>query len=146
MHLLFSTFTASSTIFLIFLSIFIITWICQTWCQVLVEVCKFLIIFIFIILSTFVCIMYFCCIYRKKIFNISDQMRKEVKSSLLDCFKMDETTLNGVSYISIIDMGFISRLATLLPQPFMGLLKAILHGVIMQQRYSTLLFSIIPVP
>ena len=115
-------------------------------CQVLVEVYKFLIIFIFIILSMFVCIMYFCCIYRKKIFNISNQMRKEVKSSLRDCFKMDETTLNGVSYISIIDMGFISRLATLLPQPFMGLLKAILHGVIMQQRYSTLLFSIIPVP
>ena len=34
--------------------------------QVLVEVCMFLIIFIFIILSMFVCITYFCRIYRKK--------------------------------------------------------------------------------
>ena len=34
---------------------------------VLVEVCMFLIIFIFIILSMFVCIMYFCRIYRKRI-------------------------------------------------------------------------------
>ena len=32
---------------------------------VLVEVCMFLIVFIFIILSMFVCIMYFCRIYRK---------------------------------------------------------------------------------
>ena len=34
---------------------------------VLVEVCMFLIIFIFIILSMFVCIMYFCRIFRKRI-------------------------------------------------------------------------------
>ena len=34
--------------------------------QVLVEVCMFLIIFIFIILSMFVCILYFCRNYRKK--------------------------------------------------------------------------------
>ena len=34
--------------------------------QVLIEVCMFLIIFIFIILSMFVCILCFCRIYRKK--------------------------------------------------------------------------------
>ena len=34
--------------------------------QVLVEVCMFLINFIFIILSMLVRILYFCCIYRKK--------------------------------------------------------------------------------
>ena len=70
LQLLFSTFTASSTIFFIFLSIFIITWKCQTWKEFLlsrlVEVCIFLIIFIFTILSMFVCIMYFCRIYKKR--------------------------------------------------------------------------------
>ena len=34
--------------------------------QVLVEACMFLIIFIFIILSMFMCILHFCRIYRKK--------------------------------------------------------------------------------
>ena len=34
--------------------------------QVLVKVCMFLIIFIFIILSMFVCVLYFCRIYRRK--------------------------------------------------------------------------------
>ena len=40
--------------------------------QVLVEVCMFLIIFIFIIFSMFVCIMYFCRSYKKfvKIKNV----------------------------------------------------------------------------
>lgn len=70
------------------------------------------------------------------IFNNS-QTRKEVNLSLLDCFKMHEATLNGVSYVSIIDMGFIWRLAT--PS------KAISNGEIMQQRYSTF-FNAIPIP
>ena len=38
------------------------------------------------------------------IFNINDQMRNEVKSSLLDCLKMHETTLKGVTHVSIRDI------------------------------------------
>ena len=46
------------------------------------------------------------------IFNIIHQLRKRIKSSSLDCFKMYENALNGVSYVSIIDMRFIWRLVT----------------------------------
>ena len=46
------------------------------------------------------------------LFNINGQMRKAVKSPLINSFEMHETTLEGVSYISIVDMGFIWRLAT----------------------------------
>ena len=46
------------------------------------------------------------------LFNINGQMRKAVKSTLINRFEMQKTTLEGVSYISIVDMGFISRLAT----------------------------------
>lgn len=46
------------------------------------------------------------------IFNIIHQLRKRMKSSSLDCFKMYENALNGVSYVSIIDMRFIWRLVT----------------------------------
>ena len=45
-------------------------------------------------------------------FNVNGQMRKAVKSTLVSSFEMHETTLEGVSYISIIDMDFIWRLAT----------------------------------
>ena len=41
------------------------------------------------------------------LFNINGQMRKAVKSTLINSFEMHETTLEGVSYISIVDMGFI---------------------------------------
>ena len=46
------------------------------------------------------------------IFKINGNMRKAVKSTLFSCFELHETSLDGVSYISIIDMGFIWRLAT----------------------------------
>ena len=45
------------------------------------------------------------------LFNINGQMRKAVKSTLINSFEMHETALEGVSYISIVDMGFIWRLA-----------------------------------
>ena len=45
------------------------------------------------------------------LFNINGQMRKAVKSPLINSFEMHETTLEGVSYISIVDMSFIWRLA-----------------------------------
>ena len=45
------------------------------------------------------------------LFNINRQMRKTVKSTLINSFEMYETTLKGVSYISIVDMGFAWRLA-----------------------------------
>ena len=45
------------------------------------------------------------------LFNINGKMRKTVKSTLINSFKMHETTLEGVSYISIVDMSFIWRLA-----------------------------------
>ena len=45
------------------------------------------------------------------LFNINGQMRKAVKSTLVNSFEMHETTHEGVSYISIVDMGFIWRLA-----------------------------------
>ena len=72
LQLLFSNFTASSFIFVSFCSTLIITWIHiildnSFYYQVLIEVCKFLIIFIFIILSMFVCTMYFCRIYKKEV-------------------------------------------------------------------------------
>ena len=46
------------------------------------------------------------------LFNINGQMRKAVKSNFINSFEIHETTLEGVSYISIVDMGFIWRLAT----------------------------------
>ena len=46
------------------------------------------------------------------LFNINGQMRKAVKSTLINSFEMHETALEGVCYISIVDMGFIWRLAT----------------------------------
>ena len=45
------------------------------------------------------------------LFNINRQMRTTVKSTLINSFEMHETTLKGVSYISIVDMGFAWRLA-----------------------------------
>ena len=45
------------------------------------------------------------------IFNINGHMRKAVKAKLVDCFLMDETNLDDVAYISIIDMGYLWRLA-----------------------------------
>ena len=47
------------------------------------------------------------------LFNINGQMRKTVKSTLKNSFEMHEATLESTSYISIVDMGFIWRLATL---------------------------------
>ena len=44
--------------------------------------------------------------------NINGQMRKAVKSTLINSFEMHETALEGVPCISIVDMGFIWRLAT----------------------------------
>ena len=79
LQLLFSTFTASSIIFLIFFSILLLLEYIKldnSFCyQVLIEVCLILIIFIFNILLLFVCIMYFRRIYREKmiegkVFNI----------------------------------------------------------------------------
>ena len=46
------------------------------------------------------------------LFNINGQMRKTVKSTLINSFEMHETTLESVSYISIVDIGFVWRLAT----------------------------------
>ena len=46
------------------------------------------------------------------LFNINDQMRKAVKSTVINSFEMHETALEGASYILIVDMGFISRLTT----------------------------------
>ena len=46
------------------------------------------------------------------IFNINCQMKKTVKGKLVDCFLMDERNLDDVSYISIIDMGYLWRLAS----------------------------------
>ena len=45
------------------------------------------------------------------LFNINGQMRKAAKAKLVDCFFMDETNLDDVAYISIIDMGYLCRLA-----------------------------------
>ena len=45
------------------------------------------------------------------LFNINRQMRTTVKSTLINSFEMHETTLKGVSYISVVDMGFAWRLA-----------------------------------
>ena len=45
-------------------------------------------------------------------FNIHGQIRKAVKSTLINSFEMHETTLEGVSCILIVDMGFIWRQAT----------------------------------
>ena len=47
------------------------------------------------------------------IFNINGQMRKAVKAKLVDCFFMDETNLDDIAYVSIIDMEYMSRLAAL---------------------------------
>ena len=47
------------------------------------------------------------------LFNINGQMRKTVKSTLKNSFEMHEATLESTSCISIVDMGFIWRLATL---------------------------------
>ena len=44
------------------------------------------------------------------LFNINGQMRKAAKAKLVDCFFMDETNLDDVAYISIIDMGYLCRL------------------------------------
>ena len=70
---LFSTSTSCSTIFFIFFSLLLLPKYVKLdnsfCCQVLVEVCMFLIIFIFIMLSIFVCIRYFCRNYRKKKFG-----------------------------------------------------------------------------
>ena len=71
LQLLFSTLhTASSTIFKYFLVLLLLlkyVKLSNSFCyQVLVEICMFLIIFIFIILSMFVCMMYFFRNYRKK--------------------------------------------------------------------------------
>ena len=38
-------------------------------------------------------------------------MRKAAKAKLVDCFFMDETNLDDVVYISIIEMGYLWRLA-----------------------------------
>ena len=46
------------------------------------------------------------------LFNINGQMRKAVKSNFINSFEIHKTTLEGVSYISIVEMGFIWRLAT----------------------------------
>ena len=46
------------------------------------------------------------------LFNIHGQIRTAVRSTLLNSFEMHETTLEGVSCISIVNMGFIWRLAT----------------------------------
>ena len=45
------------------------------------------------------------------IFNINGHMRKAVKAKLVNCFLMDETNLDDVAYISIIDVGYLWRLA-----------------------------------
>ena len=45
------------------------------------------------------------------IFNINGLMRRAVKAKLVDCFLVDETNLDDVAYISIIDMGYLWRLA-----------------------------------
>ena len=71
LQLLFSTLhTASSTIFKYFLVLLLLlkyVKLGNSFCyQVFVEICMFLIIFIFIILSMFVCMMYFFRNYRKK--------------------------------------------------------------------------------
>lgn len=76
------------------------------------------------------------------IFNINCEIRKVRK---VDCFKMHETTLNGVSYVFIIGISFDGD-SQPLPQPTIRLLKAILHGVIVQQRYSAPLFNIMSMP
>ena len=69
LQLIFSAFTASSTIFLTFFLLLEYVKLDNSFCyQVLNEVCIFLIIFIFIILSMFVCLMYifFAFIFIKK--------------------------------------------------------------------------------
>ena len=45
------------------------------------------------------------------IFNINGQMRKTIKAKLVDCFFMDETNLDDIAYVCIVDMGYMSRLA-----------------------------------
>ena len=70
--MLFSTFAASSAIYFFFSVLLLLLKyirLYNSFCyQVLVEVSKFSIIFISIILSMFVFIMYFCHIDRKKVF------------------------------------------------------------------------------
>ena len=64
LQLIFSTFTASSTIFFVFLILLEYVKVYNSFCyQVLVENRMFLIIFIFIILPVLVCIMYISRIY-----------------------------------------------------------------------------------
>ena len=46
------------------------------------------------------------------LFNINGQMRNPVKSILINSLEMHETILESVSYISIVGMSFIWRLAT----------------------------------
>lgn len=46
------------------------------------------------------------------IFNIYCQMRKGVKYFLLNCLKLHENTLSGVSYVFVNDMGVIWTLIT----------------------------------
>ena len=41
------------------------------------------------------------------IFNINGQTRKAVKAKLVNCFLMDETNLDDVAYVSIIDIGYM---------------------------------------
>ena len=75
LQLLFSIFSASSSIFFIFSVLLLLlehVKLDNNFCyQVLVEVCMFLIIFVFIILPMLVWITYFCRNFRKKIFYFS---------------------------------------------------------------------------
>ena len=46
------------------------------------------------------------------VFNVNGSMRKNQKSKLMQCFDLNPTTENVESYVAIIDMGFVWRLAT----------------------------------
>ena len=45
------------------------------------------------------------------IFNINGQMRKAFKVKLVDCFLMDGTNLDDVAYLTVINMGYLWKLA-----------------------------------
>ena len=72
------------------------------------------------------------------LFNINGKMRKAVKSTLINSFEMHETTLEGVSYISIVDMSFIWRLAAPSKDD-----RETAEGDFTWRNYATKIFNII---